>query len=144
MGKKKTLVIMTNSKKKGYSIKKVKTFDDKRGSLFEALRFKTENIPGKGQVYVYTVEPGARRGDHYHKKKEEWFFCVSGELELLIKTENKKIVKNISSNIPEIIYVGPGTIHTLVNKTKKRSVVVAYASKELDKKNPDTYQVSEI
>ena len=80
----------------------------------------------------------------YHKKKEEWFFCVSGELELLIKTENKKIVKNISSNIPEIIYVGPGTIHTLVNKTKKRSVVVAYASKELDKKNPDTYQVSEI
>ena len=70
---------MTNSKKYGYSIKKVKTFDDKRGTLFEALRFKTENIPGKGQVYVYTVKPGARRGDHYHKKKEEWFFFAFQE-----------------------------------------------------------------
>ena len=63
---------MKDIKKKEYSIKRVKTFDDKRGSLFEALRFKTEGIPGKGQVYVYTVEPGARRGDHYHKKKEEY------------------------------------------------------------------------
>lgn len=135
---------MINSKKNGYSIKKVKTFDDERGILFEALRFKTENIPGKGQVYVYTVEPGTRRGDHYHKKKEEWFFCVSGELELLIKTKNKKLKRIISSEIPEIIYVAPGTIHTLVNKTKNKSVVVAYASKELDQKNPDTYQVSEI
>ena len=135
---------MKDIKKKEYSIKRVKTFDDKRGSLFEALRFKTEGIPGKGQVYVYTVEPGARRGDHYHKKKEEWFFCVSGELELLIKAGNKRLKKNISSNVPKIIYVAPGTIHTLVNKTKKKAVVVAYASKELEKENPDTYQVSEI
>ena len=66
---------MTNSKKYGYSIKKVKTFDDKRGTLFEALRFKTENIPGKGQVYVYTVKPGARRGDHYHKKRRNGSFA---------------------------------------------------------------------
>ena len=135
---------MTNSKKYGYSIKKVKTFDDKRGTLFEALRFKTENIPGKGQVYVYTVKPGARRGDHYHKKKEEWFFCVSGELELLLKTNKKRIKKKISAKEPEIVYVAPGTIHTLVNRNENTSVVVAYASEELDQEYPDTYKVSEI
>ena len=129
---------------KGFSIKRVKTFDDKRGILFEALRFKTENIPGNGQIYVYTVEPGARRGDHYHKNKEEWFFCVSGKLELLIKTKKEIFKKNISSDFPEIVYVAPGAIHTLINKTKKKCVVVAYASKELDQKRPDTYKVSEI
>ena len=67
--------------------------------MFEALRFKTENIPGNGQIYVYTVEPGARRGDHYHKNKEEWFFCVSGKLELLIKTKKKKYLKKTSLQI---------------------------------------------
>lgn len=128
----------------GFTIKKVKTFDDERGILFEALRFKSENIPGNGQIYVYTVEPGARRGDHYHKNKEEWFFCVSGKLELLIKTKKEIFKKNISSDFPEIVYVAPGSIHTLINKTKKKCVVVAYASKELDKKRPDTYKVSEI
>ncbi len=128
----------------GFAIKRVKTFDDERGILFEALRFKTENIPGNGQIYVYTVEPGARRGDHYHKNKEEWFFCVSGELELLIKTKKELFKKNISSDFPEIVYVAPGSIHTLINKTKKKCVVVAYASEELDKKRPDTYKVSEI
>ena len=94
----------------------------------------TENIPGKGQIYVYTVEPGARRGDHFHKNKEEWFFCVSGTLELLIKTKKGGVRKEISSDSPEIVYVAPGTIHTLINKTKKKCVVVAYASKELDQK----------
>ena len=143
MAGKKVIMIKRNADK-GFSIKKVKTFDDKSGSLFEALRFKTENIPGKGQIYVYTVEPGARRGDHFHKNKEEWFFCVSGTLELLIKTKKGGVRKEISSDSPEIVYVAPGTIHTLINKTKKKCVVVPYASKELDQKNPDTYKVSQI
>lgn len=138
------LVMPRVDKDKGFYIKKVKTFDDKRGSLYEALRFETESIPGNGQIYVYTVEPGARRGDHYHKKKEEWFFCVSGELELLLKINKKRIKKKISAKEPEIIYVAPGTIHTLVNRKKDVSVVVAYASEELNQKEPDTYKVAEI
>ena len=71
-------------------------------------------------------------------------FCVSGELELLLKTNKKRIKKKISAKEPEIIYVAPGTIHTLINRNENISVVVAYASEELDKEYPDTYKVSEI
>ena len=59
---------------KGFAIKRVKTFDDKRGILFEALRFKTENIPGNGQIYVYTVEPGAEEETIITKIKRNGFF----------------------------------------------------------------------
>ena len=138
------VIMVKKNTYEGFSIKKVKTYDDKRGTLYEALRFKTENVPGDGQIYVYTVEPGARRGDHYHKNKEEWFLCVSGKLELLIKTQKRKFEKKISSDSPEVVYVAPGTVHTLINRTKNRSVVIAYASKELDRQNPDTHKVSEI
>ena len=71
----KKLIMKKSKNNQGFVIKKVKTFDDKRGTLFEALRFKTESIPGNGQIYVYTVEPGARRGDHYHKKRGMVFLC---------------------------------------------------------------------
>lgn len=77
------VIMIKRNTDKGFSIKKVKTFDDKRGSLFEALRFKTESIPGNGQIYVYTVEPGARRGDHFHKNKEEWFFLCKWNIRII-------------------------------------------------------------
>ena len=72
-------------------------------------------------------------------------FCVYGELELIIKTkDNKKIKKKLHYKNPEIVYVAPGTVHTLINNKNKEAVVVAYASKEFEKDNPDTYQVEGI
>lgn len=44
----------------------LKRHDDERGMLFEILRFADHNIPGNGQLYTFSVEPNARRGDHYH------------------------------------------------------------------------------
>ena len=55
-----------------YKIKNLELHSDNRGDLFEALRFKSERIPNGGQIYIYSVKPGCRRGDHYHKRKEEW------------------------------------------------------------------------
>lgn len=136
---------MNKKDKKKFSYKIPNLFNDERGTLYEALRFKTEKIPKNGQIYVYTLTPNSRRGDHYHLKKEEWFFCVFGELELIVQTkDNKKIKKVLDHKKPEIIYVGPGTVHTLVNKKNQEAVVVAYTSKEFEVNNPDTYQVKEI
>lgn len=136
---------MNKKKEHNFSFKTPHLFNDDRGLLYEALRFKTEKIPNDGQIYVYTVTPKSRRGDHYHKNKEEWFFCVYGELELIIKTkDNKKIKKKLHYKNPEIVYVAPGTVHTLINNKNKEAVVVAYASKEFEKDNPDTYQVEGI
>ena len=72
-------------------------------------------------------------------------FCVFGELELIVQTkDNNKIKKILNHKKPEIIYVGPGTVHTLINKKEQEAVVVAYTSKEFEENNPDTFQVKKI
>ena len=66
---------MTNSKKYGYSIKKVKTFDDKRGTLFEALRFKTENIPGKDKFMFIQLNQEREEATTIIKKRRNGSFA---------------------------------------------------------------------
>ena len=121
-----------------YKIKNLELHSDNRGDLFEALRFKSERIPYGGQIYIYSVKPGCRRGDHYHKRKEEWFCCVSGNVTLLMEGNGKKIKKNLKSSFPQLVYVGPRTAHTIINKNKEEAIIVAYTSKEFDPDDPDT------
>ncbi len=49
-----------------FDVHELSTHTDKRGFLFEILRFKDNGIPGDGQLYTFSIEPGKRRGDHYH------------------------------------------------------------------------------
>ncbi len=121
-----------------YKIKNLELHSDNRGDLFEALKFKSEKIPSSGQIYVYSVKPGFRRGDHYHERKGEWFCCVSGTVTLLMKGNGKTIKKILTSSCPQLVYVGPGTAHTIINKNQEVAVMVAYTSKEFDPNDPDT------
>ena len=40
---------------------------DSRGRLFEILRFVDDGIPTQGYIYTFSVNPGVRRGDHFHR-----------------------------------------------------------------------------
>ena len=63
-----------------YKIKDLKLYSDSRGALFEALRFKSEKIPNGGQIYVYSVMPGFRRGIIITKEKENGFVVLQVRL----------------------------------------------------------------
>ncbi len=122
-----------------YFIEPLTVHRDTRGVLFEAIRFKSQNIPTGGQIYVYTVEPGERRGDHFHEKKSEWFTCVSGSVRLLMKTASgEKVNEMLDSVNPSMVYAGVGTSHAVINETATVAVIMAYASKEFDPSDPDT------
>ena len=122
-----------------YSIEPLTVHRDTRGVLYEAIRFSSQSIPAGGQIYVYTVAPGARRGDHYHETKSEWFTCVSGKVRILMKTPDGQTVgEQISAEAPKMVHAGPGTAHTVINDTDQPAVIVAYASKEFDPATPDT------
>jgi len=126
---------------KPFEVIKLETHIDKRGSLNEILRFKDQNIPGEGQLYVFSINPGERRGDHYHKNKHEWFSCVSGEAVILVedKDGNKKRVV-LNAKKPSVLYNAPRVAHALLNETDKEAIVVSYGSTQHDPDNPDTYQ----
>ncbi len=113
---------------------------DHRGFLFEILRFKDDLIPGDGQLYVFSIEPDKRRGDHYHLRKREWFTCVYGEAIVLLSTgKGKTLAEKISAENPKIIYAGPGTSHALVNESDKLSVIISYGSEQHNPDGEDTY-----
>ena len=134
---------MTETKvwKEPFDILEMKSFVDNRGMLFEILRFKDHNIPGNGQLYTFSIEPGQRRGDHYHLKKQEWFTCVHGQAIVLLTSQDgiDKAIE-ISALDPKIIYAAPGTTHALINDQKSAAVIVSYGSKQHDPEDEDTYR----
>ncbi len=126
--------------KEPFDIVDLKKHSDPRGNLFEILRFKDSKVPGEGYMYCFTINTGARRGDHYHTRKMEWFSCVSGEAIVLLedaKGNKKKIT--ISANEPKIVYCGPGTSHALMNEKEEPAVMISYGSKQHDPEDPDTF-----
>lgn len=113
---------------------------DKRGVLHEVLRFKDQGVPGEGQLYVFTINPGERRGDHYHEAKREWFTCVSGQVTVLLEDRDGHQEKvELSSINPKIIYCGPFTTHALYNEQGEVATCLSYSSKQHDPDQPDTY-----
>jgi dTDP-4-dehydrorhamnose 3,5-epimerase len=123
-----------------YAIEDLTIHRDQRGALYEVLRFSSQDIPSGGQIYVYTVTPNERRGDHFHNQKSEWFTCIAGQVRVLMKTKNGKLINELlDAEAPKLIFAGPGTSHAVVNETQEISVIMAYASKEFDQENPDTY-----
>lgn len=124
---------------KPYAIEALTVHRDARGALYEALRFTSQDIPRGGQIYVYTVAPGARRGDHFHEQKSEWFTCVAGRVRLLMKTKNgNRVDETLDAEAPRMVFAGPGTSHAVMNETAEVAVIMAYASKEFDPAEPDT------
>ena len=114
---------------------------DERGYLIELLRFLDFDIPGQGQLYTFSVNPGKRRGDHYHKRKREWFTCVSGEAIVLLSTADgqKKAVK-LNADQPKLVYAGPGASHAVINNTEQTAIMVSYGSEQHNPEDEDTYR----
>jgi len=124
-----------------YDIHSLTSHVDPRGYLFEILRFKDEDVPGEGQLYTFSIQPGQRRGDHYHLKKREWFTCVFGEaLILLTSADGQNQVARLSATEPKVVYAGVGTTHALINTQNMVAVIVSYGSKSHDPLDSDTYK----
>lgn len=125
--------------KEPYEVVSLKKHSDKRGDLFEILRFKDQKVPGEGYIYCFSINPGERRGDHYHTKKLEWMSCVAGEAVILVESEEGKKEKVVmSADDPKVIYFGPGTSHSVLNEKEEPAVVVSYGSKQFDPSDTDT------
>ena len=80
-------------------------------------------------VYVNTVNPKEIKGPHLHKNRTTYFYCVSGEIVILIE-DNEGIIHEISSNYddnPILISVPNGMSAAIVNSTNKISQVLVLA-----------------
>lgn len=123
-----------------FEIRSIDVSRDDRGMLGELLRFADDQIPGSGQLYFVTINPGQRRGDHFHKIKHEWFVCLSGKIRVLVQSESTEAtVIELNGENPEIVYCAPRTAHALENQSMEPAVVVSYGSIQHSNEDPDTY-----
>jgi len=79
-------------------------------------------------VYVNSVNPGEIKGPHLHKNRTTYFYCISGEIIIIIQDAEGKI-HEISSNCddPILISVPNGMSAAIVNSTNEISQVLVLA-----------------
>ena len=122
-----------------YELRELSLHRDERGDLFEVLRFPDDDIPGRGYIYTFSVNPGARRGDHYHERKHEWLTCVSGELTVLVEDKEGRAERFVlNAEKPSVMYFAPYTAHAVVNESGHVAVAASYGSEPHDPADPDT------
>lgn len=126
-----------------YSVKELKKFSDERGFLVEFL--KNSELGGEmktfGQIYLSTIGPGFLRGNHFHRRKHEFFALMSGQARLVVEDiETKKRKEHALDATGDHIVrirVGPGVAHVIKNVSSETVVVCSYTDKEYDPEDLD-------
>jgi UDP-2-acetamido-2,6-beta-L-arabino-hexul-4-ose reductase len=110
---------------------------DQRGDLFETARAHG----GTGQVFVSTTRPGHIRGDHYHLRKVERFFVVSGEAEISLRRllHDDVVTFRLSGDRPAFVDMPTMWVHNLRNVGTSELVTQFWSDQLLDADRPDQY-----
>ena len=109
--------------------------------LFQELARKDD--VNFGQLSYLVIKPNCSRGNHYHKRKEEWFCCLHGRCELLLTDINRKSKRKIilDSSNREFIKVNPFENHILRNlDDTKDCEILIIISEEYNENDPDTFK----
>lgn len=133
-----------------YKLVYSKKHTDERGYLVEFL--KRNELSGKnkifGQIYFVTFNhPNVIRGNHYHKKTEEWFGIVNGSVKVAlvdVKTNKRKFFTlHASKNKFIRLKIGAYIAHAFKSLTPS-AILLDYANKQYDQKNTDRHQYTVI
>ena len=85
-------------------------------------------IKNPEMVYLNTVKPGQIKGPHLHKNRTSYFFCVSGELIVVIKDlDNVYQEIKTSSKESKLISIPNGIPAAIINPSDKESKILVLA-----------------
>lgn len=110
--------------------------EDARGWLHVALG--ASQLPEGatfGELYVVqSTAPGDRRGDHLHRRMDEWFTVVQGaaDLELRDPTTGRSRTLPLDAADATTVRVPAGLAHCLVQRGDVPMIAVAWATAEYD------------
>lgn len=122
---------------KEINIEKLEIKADERGRLVELFK-----LPGVGQVFFSTTNPGFKRGNHYHAKHKVERFCVVdgiAQINLRNRETGEKATFNVSGDEPTIIDMPLNWTHNIINTGEKEMKLIVWVNEVFDPQNPDTY-----
>ena len=82
-------------------------FEDNRGKIFDLL--DDEVIMHVG---IITSEPGAIRGNHYHKITKQFNYIIKGKAKLNIKYVDNGTEESFEVGVGDFISIPPRVVHT--------------------------------
>ena len=109
------------------------------GSFQELARHRDLKF---GQLSYLVIKPGFSRGNHYHKRKEEWFCCVRGKCRMLLFDINSDRMRELllDSTKREFVKVEPYEVHTLTNTSGSENCdLIIVISEEYIETDADTF-----
>ncbi|MBW2972232.1 WxcM-like domain-containing protein [Candidatus Woesearchaeota archaeon] len=118
---------------------------DERGFVVEVLRSEMVKAPF-GQIFLSTVKPGKVKGNHYHKRKREWYCVVRGNVAVsfvdVATGEKKKVL--LDEKTPQLLEINPGISHAITNEGEEEAMILAYISESFNPDDPDTFEFKVI
>ena len=117
--------------------------ENSKGIFQELARKKDVSF---GQLSYLLIKPKCSRGNHYHKRKEEWFCCIHGNCELkLINVRNNKVRNlQLDGSKKEFIKVNPFENHIITNLSDHENCeLLIIIDEEFNKEDSDTYEIDE-
>jgi len=133
---------------KDVEIKELKVLKDERGRLMEILRCDDKIFKKFGQVYITTALPGIVKAWHYHKKQDDYFTCIHGEIRLALydarqKSPTFKEVMEfiLNMNEPKLIRIPAQVYHGFKCISAHEAIVVNTPTMPYNRIKPDEYRV---
>lgn len=115
---------------------------DDRGWLTEILRGEKITKPF-GQIFLSVAKPNITKGNHYHKRKTEWFCVIKGKANLILKDIDTNETKEIPLNEeePTLVLIPPKVSHKIINLGETDLYLLAYVDETFNKEDPDTFSL---
>jgi len=128
-----------------FELKKLEKKVDERGWFAEILR--ADDLPASemknfGQIGITTAKQNIVKGNHYHKRKLEWYCVLKGKALIVLQdnvtNERKEIV--MSEKEPSILKIYPDVSHAIKNIGKGMMYLLIYTNEPFNPEDPDTFK----
>jgi len=98
------------------------------GELTVIWRNWDEIIKNPEMIYLNSVNPGEIKGPHMHKNRTSYFFCIHGEMIIVVQDKNGKYHEiQTNSNEPKLVCVSNGIAAAIMNPSKNISKILVMA-----------------
>ena len=123
------------------NIKKLIVKKDARGWLAEVISQEDVDKKKFGLVLITTARPGQVKGNHYHKKKKEWYCVIKGRglLRIWGENTNEKKELEIGERNMVLVEIPTGYFHSIQALGNQEMYLMAYVSEAFNPSSPDTY-----
>ena len=79
-------------------------------------------------IYVNTVNPWEIKGPHLHKNRTSYFYCIEGEIIIIVQENNDKYHEiKINANDSKLVSVSNGVAAAIVNASNTKSKILVLA-----------------